>query len=338
MNYPTISVITPTYNSSKTIEDCLSSIRNQNYLQSKIEIIIIDGGSKDSTLDIVKKFKVKLIKVDSKKQNVELNKILGIKKAKGGLLLMMDHDNIFPNKNILRRMVKPLKDDKEIIGVETTHYHYGKEMTNLDRYFALFGVTDPLAYYLGKADRMPYLIDGYAKKYNPTDEGDYYVVNFSKNEIPTLGANGFMVRRKILMENADMRIGRYFPIDVNVDLIKKGFNKYAFIKGSITHIAGHGNVGHYLKRRMMFVKQYYLSEDNSSTKKSRRYSVYEKKDFWKLIYFIFISTTFVVPLFDSIRGYIKIRDLAWFIHPILCFGFVGMYSYVILSHKLNFKK
>ena len=334
MKYPTISVITPTFNSMSTIEKCLKSIRNQKYPQDKIEIIIIDGGSKDDTRRAVLKYKASLITVDPRKQNVELNKIMGIKKAKGELLLLLDHDNILPHKNVLSKMIQPFIEDKEIVGVETTHYHYDRKMTMLDRYFALFGVTDPLAYYLGKADRMPYLIDGYAKKYNPVDKGDYYVVNFSKNEIPTLGANGFMVRRKILMENADIRIGRFFPIDVNVDLIKKGFNKYAFIKDSISHIAGHGNVGHYLKRRMMFVRQYYLSSKNTSVKKSRRYSVYEKKDFWKLVLFIIMSVTFVIPIIDSLRGFIKIRDVAWFIHPIICFGFVVMYSYVIIEHKL----
>lgn len=330
MKYPTISVITPTYNSSKTIELCLESIRNQNYPQDKIEIIIIDGGSKDKTLEIVKKFKVKIIKTDPKKQNVEYNKSTGIKHAKNELLFMIDHDNILQSKSLINKMVQPLINDREIVGVETLRYTYDSKFTLLDRYFALFAVTDPLAFYLGKADRLSYLYDKYYQKYKSVDKGEYIQVKFTK-DIPTIGANGFLVRRKLLVENAMVDIHNYFPIDVNVDLIKNGFNKYAFIKDSITHLAGHGNVLYYLKRRMLFVKQYYFK--NIEQTGTRRYSVFERKDLARLIFFILISTTFIIPTIHSIKGFIRIHDLAWFVHPFMCFGFVIIYGYVILENQ-----
>jgi len=49
-----ISVITAVYNSKNTIEDCLKSISSQTY--HNIEHIIVDGGSTDETLDIIKKY------------------------------------------------------------------------------------------------------------------------------------------------------------------------------------------------------------------------------------------------------------------------------------------
>ena len=48
-----ISIITITYNSEKTLEDTIQSVARQNY--PDLEYIIVDGGSKDATLDIVKK-------------------------------------------------------------------------------------------------------------------------------------------------------------------------------------------------------------------------------------------------------------------------------------------
>lgn len=47
-----ISIITITYNSEKTLEDTIQSVARQNY--PDLEYIIVDGGSKDATLDIVK--------------------------------------------------------------------------------------------------------------------------------------------------------------------------------------------------------------------------------------------------------------------------------------------
>ena len=49
-----ISIITITYNSEKTLEDTIQSVARQNY--PDLEYIIVDGGSKDATLDIVKKY------------------------------------------------------------------------------------------------------------------------------------------------------------------------------------------------------------------------------------------------------------------------------------------
>jgi glycosyltransferase involved in cell wall biosynthesis len=335
MKDPIISVIIPTFNSQATIGKCLQSIRMQNYPQEKIEIILTDGGSKDKTKEIVSKYKVKFISIDPKKQNVEYNKAMGIKNAKNDLLFMLDHDNILPNKDLLKKMVQPFFDYQNLVGVETLRYGYDPKNTLLDRYVALFGVADPLAFYIGKADRVSYIYDKYYEKYNPKDCGDYYLVHFTKDNLPTVGANGFMIRKKILIENAYSNPDKFFPIDVNVDIINKGFDTYAFVKDSIIHLTGHGNVLHYLKRRMLFMRQYYLSDKGISLRKARRYSLYEKKDFWRLIYFIIISLTLIVPLIDSIRGYRKIRDIAWFVNPILCFGFVLIYGYVMIEHQFK---
>ncbi len=53
-NIPLITIITVSYNAIKTIEDTILSVLSQTY--PNIEYIIIDGGSTDGTLDIIKKY------------------------------------------------------------------------------------------------------------------------------------------------------------------------------------------------------------------------------------------------------------------------------------------
>ena len=56
--YPKISIITITYNSAKTVEETIKSVVSQNY--PNLEYLIIDGGSKDNTLDIVERYRDKI--------------------------------------------------------------------------------------------------------------------------------------------------------------------------------------------------------------------------------------------------------------------------------------
>lgn len=330
VKFPTISVVIATYNSQNTIEMCLESIRNQHYPQDKIDIILCDGGSTDNTLFLCKRFHPAVIKVPIDKQNAEYNKGVGVRMAKGELLLFIDHDNVLPHNKWLNKMVEPLLLDEEITAVETLRYHYDSKYSLLDRYFALFGAGDPLAFYLGKSDRLSYLYSKYNLMGKVSNKGLYYRVTFDPTHVSTLGANGFLIRRKTLIENAQIDEKHFFHIDVNVDLIKKGFNTYAFIKDDIIHFTGYKNIISFLYRRKLFMEQFHIK-----TYAQRRYSVFEKKDMVKLIVFIIYSLTFVKPLLDALRGYVKIRDSAWFLHPFLCFVLVCIYGYVVISTSIK---
>ena len=112
-----VSVIIPTYNEEKDIGNCLSSLKNQSY--KNFEIILVDDGSKDNTLDVAKKFpKVKMIKGEHRGPGFSRN--LGAKEAKGNILVFIDADMSF-EKDYIKNLIKPIIADKkgEVIG--TTH-------------------------------------------------------------------------------------------------------------------------------------------------------------------------------------------------------------------------
>ena len=330
-NFPTISVVIATHNSARTIGLCLQSIRSQRYPQERIEIIVSDGASTDGTREIASGYNVRWIAVDPSRQSAEYNKATGISHAKNEILAMIDHDNILPHDEWFRNMVQPFLEQKDVVGVETLRYHYDPATTLLDRYFALFGAGDPLVWYLGKADRLSYIYSSYKASGYEKDHGEYYTVRFKQETMPTIGANGYLVRRAILMKNAKTTPGMYFDMDVNVDLILNGYDKFAFVNESILHLTGYGSVWDFLKRRMLFFSQYQRGLDQTSDKPVRRYGILSRKGIVELLLSIIICASVVIPFIDSIRGFRKIRDIAWFLHPILAFSFVAMYSWVIIT-------
>ena len=70
--------------------------------------------------------------------------------------------------------------------------------------------------------------------------------------------------------------------------------------------------------------------------KKRRYSVYiADEDKIGIIKYCLYSITIIKPLYDSIRGYIKVRDIAWFLHPFVCISFLIVYSWAVLLREMR---
>ncbi|MEM5793041.1 MAG: glycosyltransferase [Candidatus Aenigmatarchaeota archaeon] len=114
MRYPKVSVIIPAYNEEDVIEDCLKSVTSLDYPKKKLEIILIDDGSTDKTVEKAKKFKIKIIKGPHKGVGVARN--LGIKKSKGELILFVDADQRVERK-LLKKML-PVILNPFVVGLD----------------------------------------------------------------------------------------------------------------------------------------------------------------------------------------------------------------------------
>jgi len=322
---PSVSVCIATFNSGKTLDRCLKLIRNQNYPQSKIEIILGDGGSTDKTIELAKKYKAKLVRIPPKKQHAEYNRGVAFNKAQGELVLVLDHDNFLPNKNWLLQMLKPLQENPKMVAVTTERYHYSKRYGLIDRYFALMGSSEPLPFFLKKADRISYLDDKWRQVDKVEERKDYYIAYFENksSKIPSIGTNGCLMRRKVVSKYADVRPDYHYPIDVMVDVVKNGHNQFGIAKNSIIHLTGARGFIKFLTRRKEFVEKYHF-EDNSK----RRWSVVMPEEKGRVVFFVIYSLTLVKPMSESIRGFLKIQDIAWFLHPVMCVATTFIYGYV----------
>ena len=107
-----VSIITATYNSAATLEDTIKSVLQQTY--SNIEYIIIDGASKDNTLDIVKQYepqfgeRLKWLSENDSGIYDAMNK--GIKMATGEIVGILNSDDYFTSSDVIERMVATFDD------------------------------------------------------------------------------------------------------------------------------------------------------------------------------------------------------------------------------------
>ena len=319
-NLPSISIVIPTYNSERTLTQCLESIARQDYPLEKIEIIIADGGSRDKTLEIAKKCKIDRI-LHNPLRTGEAGKAVGVEAAKNEIILLQDSDNILNGRKWLREMVEPF-EDPSIIGAEPLCYTYRKGDSLITRYCALLGMNDPICLYLGNYDRYSYVTGKWTELPVETkDNGNYLLLELDERNIPTIGANGFLIRAKALKK---VKYKPYlFDIDVVYQLTRMGQNKFAKVKIGIVHLFAN-NIGTFLRKTYRRIRDYLFYEKN----KMRRYP-WRRLSFLNLAKFVFY-TLLIIPLAkDSVKGYKTFPDKAWIFHPAACW--FTLFTYGITS-------
>ena len=258
------------------LADLLRSLDSQDFPKDQMEVLIITEGTSESA------------------------KAIGIKKAKGEVIGILASDNVLSGAP---DFLHAIYSEASYYGAAyPAFYRCREEFDILTRYFALIGGNDPLAFYMGKNDRLPH----YAK----------YRRFCSCNK--TIGDNGFFIRKDFI-EKTDL--DNYYHID---NAVESNLCPYPLAL-YITHNTG-GNIFSFLRKRYRYGLQHAFN-------KNRRWHLVDfrkPRDIVRLIWFILCGLTLVQPLILSLKGYMKIRDAAWFIHWPVCMATLITYGLLII--------
>lgn len=142
-----VSIIIPIYNASMHLDLCLNSVLNQTY--KNLEIIMINDGSTDNSVEIIKKYQKedkRIVLFNQKNQGVAKTRNKGIRKSSGEYLMFIDQDDYIDDDYIERLLSKMKKNDLDILvgGYVRESYEthkimfkdYGKE-TNIAPYILI---------------------------------------------------------------------------------------------------------------------------------------------------------------------------------------------------------
>jgi glycosyltransferase involved in cell wall biosynthesis len=320
---PPVSVVIPVYNGEGPLKKCLASLRRQDYPWSKLEIVMVDDDSSDGSAAVARSFGAKVVRNGAR--HIERGKALGIRATRHEFILFLDADNYLTTDSWLSQAVEALQGDPEVVGVESARFEYLRSDPAANRYCALFGINDPMAYYLDRRDRLAdwesrWVLPGRVVK----ETAEAWILAFTPEAAPTLGSQGYLTRRSLLRK-AD-HWPTYFHMDANLQLIRMGHCRFALLKQPVGHdhcATAAGFVKKCRRNADLFFKYRHLRKYTWDTPPLT------------LCWTAFSMVTLVRPLADALRGFLRRPDPAWFLHPVFSAAIPVIYAWKTVRFRLS---
>ncbi len=138
-----ISIITATYNSAATVRDTFDSVLRQGY--KDYELVVVDGASKDSTLDIIREYeprfegRMKWKSEPDKGLYDAMNK--GIARATGDVIGILNSDDFYTSDDVLETIARVLEQGSADAVYGDIHYVQDEDLTKCVRYYSSKGFS-----------------------------------------------------------------------------------------------------------------------------------------------------------------------------------------------------
>lgn len=313
---PSISIIIPTLNEENNIEKCLNSVFKQYYLPNLYEVIIVDNGSIDKTLEIVSKYNVKIIK--NKIKDAEISKIIGLRESNNEYFIYLDADIEIIKKDFFLKLVRPFIFCEDIAG-SFGRFYPKKEDSAVGRYLRYHPLElDPVFQY--------FCTD--IEKTIISKEKKYSICCFKYPNIPPIGI--CLYKKKYLLECLK-DVDKFMDIDVPCLLSLKGHNKFAYVSDAKFYHVNVKNLFDVINKRMRNLKIIYLP--NEENRLFQYFNLKSSKDIFKIVIWVIYANLFFPAFFKSIYMSVKNKDLAFLYESLLAFSLTDAICFGFLKYK-----
>lgn len=318
-DFPFVSFVIPTWNEDKNIARCLGSIFKQTYPRERFEVIVVDGESLDKTAEIARKTGARVI--NNPKRGAQIGKALGIRGSNGDFVALLDADNEIVQDDWLERFIGLLDSEPDVFGVES-NYLVNPEDAVPNRYCALLGLEYPIARCFSLLRRCAF----------KEVKDKYLIYTVKEGRFPVIGANGFIWRRAVLTQllgNAES----FDEGDLSAQAYLFGYRKVGNYKGYGIYHHHINTVWDFFKKRIRtgreFVNRSKIKKEDGVVVWVNRYNKRQ------LVLAVLYCLSFVGPLAEALKGFFVDKDVAWFLHPFLCFGTVLIYGVTYVEYYVR---
>jgi glycosyltransferase involved in cell wall biosynthesis len=294
MTTPLVSFVIPVLNAETDLRGCLDSIRNQVFDSLEIEIIVVDGGSTDSTRDIA--MEANAIVVQNPYRLAEPGVSVGMSVARGRFVTVMAADNRIASPHFIRRMVEAFELPR--IGAALPRVVSTNADSLISRYINSY--SDPFSYFVY---RVP------SPQATGTRASGYRVLETSVKHHPLLAiAQGCTVRAGLVYRRAPEDADDVLAI---VELISDGYD-IAVVDGATIEHHTAGNLLTFFRKSRTRARLL-LSRDQGYFRRRTYLNWRRRLRGW--IWFPY-SASLILPIIDALVGSVKRRDPVFLFHPI----------------------
>lgn len=181
---PIVSIVIPVYNGIDTIDRCMKGIFRQTII-SNMEVIAIDSGSTDGTLDVLANYDVRVVPIDKKDFNHGDTRNYGVSLAKGEFILMTVQDATPASDDWAERMLKHF-DDPELAGVCGQQIVFHEKEKNPLQWFRPASDPVPTAYKFDNPEKFDNLSGKEQHEYCCWDDVNAMYRKSMKEKLPFL--------------------------------------------------------------------------------------------------------------------------------------------------------
>ncbi len=312
-----LTIVIATLNSELTLPLVLASVKKQTYPMKYIEILVIDGGSTDTTRKIARSKGCRV--VENPKVFPAWAKFIGYRAARGDYIMFLDSDEVIENAQSIKRKLAVFKKNKQVRAVTGSGYKNPKGYMILNQYVNEFG--DPFSYFIYRLSKnYKFFLHAMIQNYTVIEQNeDYAIFDFSKDQmlpIFELVAMGSIVDIRYLKKN--------FPeIIHNPGLVPHFFNllvsKEAYIgivkNDALIHYSADTLQKYLGKIRSRVVNNMFTPAKEGFT--GREIFLRGAHRFKKYL-FVPYSFSLVLPLADGLYLALTRRNIGYLVHVPLC--------------------
>ncbi len=319
-NFLKFSFSLPVYNEEKRIKRCLDSIKMQDYPHGRIEVLLMDGGSQDCTIEIASKYEFAKI-FSNPKRLADFGAKISAREATGNLFVIFAADNELVGRDWLKIVNQIFSYDQEISTLWCKMLSSSDDAA-INKYYELIQ-NDPLSFFINK-NLIHDLKSASFKKFN---EKNCYIFIVEKNKPLIWGANG-LVYRTSLVRDIILKEGFLGDNDVFQTLIEEGKNKVAYLTDLFVYHHHVRSLGQWVTKW----KRNYLNHFLKQIDTRNLGWVMDKSFKVKLLFWILYSSIPIFSFIHSVYLCLRKKNICWLYHPLASLFQLITYSWLTLSH------
>jgi glycosyltransferase involved in cell wall biosynthesis len=320
-----LSIIVPTLNNGAVLDHFFKSLQSQTYPKKNLEVLVVDGGSTDSTLEKAKKYGARIVHNQYVLAEPAIH--LGMSAAKGDLIMILATDNIYKEKDDLTKIVSVF-DNPQIYGAFPKHDSSPQDSI-FSKYHNRF--TDPFNHFVYQDAANARTFHRLYKTTKHTELYDVYDYSSNPTRPMIAFAQGFTILNKYRRVESDS----FDDIKPLLDLIDSG-KQIAYVHSVSLYHHTIKNVSHFI-RKQRWATQNAMENKNYGVR--FRYQKLSQGQRFRMLIWPIYSLTIIGPCIRALAGLLIDREPLWLFHPLMCFlsGYASL-TQIILYNKVTQKK